>query len=100
MTSEEMRKKAKELDKWLNPSGEKLMGFALFVFPFGTGGKTDYISNAHREDMIMFIEEYLERAKTGRSGERKAEFTDSTVNAIMGFIKGLSPEEKRKLLED
>jgi hypothetical protein len=41
-------------------------GFALFLFDFGAGGNTTYISNAKREDMIENVKEWLERQETGR----------------------------------
>ena len=91
---------AKRLDKELNPQKKKELGFALFVFPFGGAGVSNYVSNAAREDMILFIEETLERFKTGKVNERKAQFTNEQSHAILEFIKGLSKEEKKALLED
>lgn len=42
--------------------GERKVGFILMVFPFGTEpGRTNYISNANREDVIVLLKEQLAR---------------------------------------
>jgi len=33
------------------------MGFAVFIFPFHTTGDANYISNAHRKDMVTALRE-------------------------------------------
>lgn len=39
----------------------KGLGFCLIVFPFNeTDGMANYVSNAQREDMILFLYETLE----------------------------------------
>lgn len=35
------------------------MGFALFVFDFGEGGRINYISNAQREDMLATLKAFI-----------------------------------------
>lgn len=39
------------------------LGFCLIVYPFNEKGMANYISNSEREDMIIFLEETLERLK-------------------------------------
>ena len=39
------------------------LGFALLVFKFHEPGMSNYISNAHREDMIKSLEETVKRWK-------------------------------------
>lgn len=37
-------------------------GFALFVFPFNTpDGRTNYISNANRQDMLKVLENFTQK---------------------------------------
>lgn len=36
-------------------------GFALIVFPFGSPGLSDYISNSNRRDMIKTLRETADR---------------------------------------
>jgi hypothetical protein len=57
---------AKSLDEVLN--GDKArtpdatVGFVLMVFPFGdVAGRTNYISNARREDIVVLLKEQLAR---------------------------------------
>jgi hypothetical protein len=38
-------------------------GFMLFLFSFGEGGSTFYISNARREDMLEAMQEWIDRQK-------------------------------------
>lgn len=50
-------------------------GFCLLTFQFGagtdgTGGNTNYMSNANREDMIATLEEFLKNVKEGTVHER------------------------------
>jgi len=45
-------------------------GFCLFMFQFGEGGFTNYISNANREDMLATLKEFIANAE-GRYHEGK-----------------------------
>lgn len=36
-------------------------GFALLVFTFGEDGTMTYMSNAHREDMLKAMQEFLRK---------------------------------------
>ncbi|MEE9374518.1 MAG: hypothetical protein V3V00_15795 [Saprospiraceae bacterium] len=65
----ELQKIAKNIEKELITSGSK-MGFALVVFDFDNLGKTDYISNANRKDMIQALFETAYRLKNNED-ERK-----------------------------
>lgn len=93
-------KLAKELDNRLNPDGKRTQGFCFITFPFGGSAISNYISNAARPDMILFLEETLERFKTGQIKPRKAEFNDTQVNGIITFIQQLSPEDRKSLIEN
>jgi hypothetical protein len=42
------------------------LGFCLLVYPFHANAMANYISNSQREDMILFLEETLERFKEQR----------------------------------
>jgi hypothetical protein len=63
---EQMRAVAKAIDGFLNPDGVKRNGFALLVFPFGQpddSHRSNYISNADREDMLATMKEFIARAE-------------------------------------
>lgn len=50
----------------INPTGEKLNGFALLVFPFGQPNgehRCNYISNAERDDMLATMKEFIARSE-------------------------------------
>jgi hypothetical protein len=55
------------LDGVLNPgTGPKRTGFALLVFPFGQPNgehRSNYVSNANRDDMIATLKEFIARAE-------------------------------------
>ena len=54
---QKLKEKARMIAEGL-PEG---WGFMLFIFSFGDGGATFYISNAQREDMIEAMKEWIER---------------------------------------
>lgn len=61
---EKMNHLAGVLDEFFN--GEKRghdrgVGFILMVFPFGEGGRCNYISNANRRDVVIMLKEQLKR---------------------------------------
>ena len=39
------------------------LGFCLLVYPFHQKGMSNYISNSHRDDMIIFLQETIDRLK-------------------------------------
>lgn len=45
--------------------GDRKWGFALLVFPFGTGDdhRSNYLSNADRETMLATLKEFIARAE-------------------------------------
>ena len=47
-------------------------GFILFAFPFGPGGRMNYVSNARREDVVATMREFIEASKDSY-GEREAD---------------------------
>ena len=52
------------IDELLNgkPPTTKTNGFILMVFPFeGHEGRCNYISNAHREDVVTMLKEQVDR---------------------------------------
>jgi hypothetical protein len=47
-------------------------GFVVLAFPFGAGGRMNYISNAERPDIVRAMYEFIEVTK-GKWGEHVAE---------------------------
>lgn len=61
---------AQTLDEIFNEDFDnRKVGFALFVFEFGKGGRLNYVSNARRADMIKVVEEWLEHARADEGPE-------------------------------
>lgn len=62
---EQMNELGRLINEFFNPDGNKKTGFALFVFPFGQGDdhRSNYISNANREDMLATLKEFIARAE-------------------------------------
>lgn len=62
---EGMKRVAAAIDEIFNGDAkgdERTTGFILMVFPFGEGeGRTNYISNASRKDVIVLLKEQLAR---------------------------------------
>ena len=62
--AEKMKQLAYLLDEFWNgdAKGEaRTTGFVLLVFPFGEGGRCNYISNAERDDVVTMLKEQLAR---------------------------------------
>lgn len=51
----------REIGATIAPTLPHGWGFALFLFSFGEGGSTFYISNANRSDMLRMLEEFQAR---------------------------------------
>lgn len=65
---EQMNQLGHFLDETFNGDlkrGERKVGFALLVFKFGSGDdhRSNYISNANREDMLATMKEFIARAE-------------------------------------
>lgn len=57
-----MTEVARTIDKMFNGSeGGKKVGFVLMVFPFGQGGRCNYMSNADRDDVLATLKEQVAR---------------------------------------
>ena len=60
---QQMNVLARFLDEQFNGEakrGDRTVGFVLMVFPFGDRpGRTNYVSNAEREDVIVLLKEQL-----------------------------------------
>lgn len=65
----EMNAIASVLDQAFNPTGTEGVVFTLFIAEAGKmeGGRVNYISNGHREDMISMVREWLGRVMGGFS---------------------------------
>ena len=55
----DMQRLAKHLDSQL-PYG---WGFVFLAFPFGQGGRLNYVANADRPDVVRVMYEFIERSK-------------------------------------
>jgi hypothetical protein len=55
---------AKAVEQSLTNIYGKKVGFALFMFEFGSKKAGDYISNANREDMIKFMRDLANRLES------------------------------------
>ncbi|HEX3525130.1 MAG TPA: hypothetical protein VHT52_23955 [Stellaceae bacterium] len=62
---EQMEQVARGLDKIFNGDKrghDRKVGFVLLVFPFGEGGRCNYISNgADRRDIVTMLKEQIKR---------------------------------------
>ena len=55
---------AKAVEQSLTNIYGKRVGFALFMFEFGSKTAGDYISNANRKDMIKFMRDLANRLES------------------------------------
>lgn len=64
----EVEKQLKEIGRGIAKSLPDGFGFTLFIFSFGEGGSTFYLSNAERGDMLAAMREFMERQEAERGG--------------------------------
>jgi len=68
---EGLEKAAHSLGTIIKETMPKDVGFFLLMFTFGKGGWSTFVSSADREDMILALEELLERMKTDPNRKKK-----------------------------
>jgi len=60
--ADKMTAVARSIDQFFNGAeGGKTVGFVLMVFPFGNGGRCNYMSNANRDDIVATLKEQIRR---------------------------------------
>lgn len=57
----EIEQDLREIGRAVADSLPKGWGFTLFIFSFGEGGSTFYLSNANRDDMLKALTEFMMR---------------------------------------
>ena len=62
----EVEKQLKEIGRAIAKDLPDGFGFTLFIFSFGEGGSTFYLSNANRDDMLAAMREFMERQEAMR----------------------------------
>lgn len=72
----EMQALAEALDKYFNGDAcapeDRKTGFFLAVFPFGEGGRFNYISNADKLDVRATLKEIIARIEGRMAQEKRA----------------------------
>lgn len=58
----DMSEVARTIDTMLNgASGGQETGFVLLTFPFAGGGRCQYVSSAHPDDVVVLLKEQIKR---------------------------------------
>jgi hypothetical protein len=58
-------------------------GFVVLAFPFGAGGRMNYVSNAQRSDIVRAMYEFIEATK-GKWGEHEPEQSAAASDEQLG----------------
>jgi hypothetical protein len=58
-------------------------GFVVLAFPFGAGGRMNYVSNANRADIVRAMYEFIEATK-GKWGEHVLELDSRAEDEQLG----------------
>ena len=58
----DVRERLQELAQYIAVVLPPNTGFVLLAFDFGPGGRTEYVSNADRQDVVKLLREFI--AKT------------------------------------
>ena len=59
---DKMKAVMQSVDQFFNGDDEpKQIGIILMVFPFDSGGRCNYMSNAKREDVVIMLKEQIKR---------------------------------------
>lgn len=72
----------------------KRWGFVLLAFPFGPGGRMNYVANARRADIVRAMYEFIEATKAGWGKDipESAEAEDSELGKARQRIAQLERE--------
>jgi hypothetical protein len=73
---------AKHVDRQL-PYG---WGFVVLAFPFGAGGRMNYIANAQRADVVRAMYEFIEATKAGWA-EHTPEPSEAAEDEELGRLR-------------
>ena len=88
----DLQKLAKLLDAQL-PYG---WGFVFLAFPFGAGGRMNYIANAARVDVVRAMYEFIEATK-GQWAEHEPELGAAAEDEQLGRARQRIAELEREL---
>lgn len=61
---ERIKKPLLEIGQLLKSRLPENIGFTLFLYDYGEGGSTFYISSADREDTIKLLKEFIDREES------------------------------------
>jgi hypothetical protein len=61
-------------------------GFVVLAFPFGEGGRMNYVSNARRPDVVRSMYEFIEATKQ-QFGEHVAEGTEAQDDSELARLR-------------
>lgn len=87
------------INQFLNPDGEKNIGFILLMFAFNDVGRCNYISNSSREDAVLAILEYVKHLKGEDYPDSFNNFCDIAKNILRETLEGdpMIPEDVAQL---
>jgi hypothetical protein len=71
-------------------------GFVLLAFPFGAGGRMNYVANAERADVVRVMYEFIEASRE-KWGEHIGEAGSGTEDEQLGRTRQELSELKRLL---
>lgn len=64
MTEDErVRSKLQKIAHYVQDQFPKGWGFVVLAFPFGAGGRMNYVANAQREDVVRAMYEFISATK-------------------------------------
>jgi hypothetical protein len=73
-------------------------GFVVLAFPFGEGGRMNYIANAKREDVVRTMYEFIEATKE-KFGEHVAHTSDAAEDSELGRLRQRVAELEHEMRE-
>jgi len=73
-------------------------GFVVLAFPFGAGGRMNYVANANRADVIRAMYEFIE-ASTGKWGAHVPEESAAAEDEQIGRLRQRVAELERLLAQ-
>ena len=71
-------------------------GFVVLAFPFGAGGRMNYIANAERVDVVRAMYEFIEASK-GQWAEHEPELGAAAEDEQLGRARQRIAELEREL---
>lgn len=97
MTQDEyVRDKMQQIGRYVDDQVPEKWGWIVLTYPFGAGGRMNYISNSQRADVVRALYEFIEATKDSWAGH-EPEGSSAAEDEELGRLRQRVALLERKL---